>query len=62
MVSVECVQIELSDMDHSPSHTQGCARRIADIVNNYIGAVAGVAIFIALALVSPAHSHMYFPI
>ena len=41
-------------MDHS-HWIQGCARKIADAVSSYIGAVAGVAIFIALALVSQPH-------
>lgn len=39
----------------TPHCIQGCAQKVADTVNTYIGAVAGVAIFIALALVSPAH-------
>ena len=39
----------------TPHCIQGCAGKIADDVSRYIAAVAGVAIFIALALVSRPH-------
>ena len=39
----------------TPHCIQGCAGKIADAASSYIGAVAGVAIFIALALVSPTY-------